>query len=125
MKSYADLLKEWSDATGGDHLSLQDWAALRLKLAEEEYTEWREALQYFVDTGDAKPMAKESADLMYVIVGAAQRPAINVDTAFRLVHESNMSKFGPNGELYERPDGKILKGPHYHEANMTSAVTGA
>jgi hypothetical protein len=121
MKSYAALLQEWSDASGGDKLSLKAWAELRLKLADEEYKEWREALQYFVDTGDAKPMAKESADVAYVIWGAAQRPGIDMDIAFREVHDSNMTKFGPGARF--REDGKVLKGPNYREADMTSAVS--
>lgn len=120
--SYAEMLREWSEATGCDHLSLENWAELRLKLAEEEYTEWREALQAFVDTGDAQPMAKESADLMYVIVGAAARPGINTDTAFREVHRSNMTKILLDGSCIIRADGKILKPLTYQEADMTKAV---
>ena len=120
--SYAIMLREWSEATGGDHLSLEDWAELRLNLAEEEYTEWREALQHFVDTGDAQPMAKESADLGYVIWGAAARPRIDMDTAFREVHKSNMTKFLPDGSCIVRADGKILKPISYKEADMSKAV---
>jgi phosphoribosyl-ATP pyrophosphohydrolase len=122
MKSYAALLQEWSDASGGDKLSLEAWAELRLKLADEEYKEWREALQYFVDTGDPKPMAKESADVAYVIWGAAQRPGIDMDIAFREVHDSNMTKFGPGA--WFREDGKVMKGPNYREADMSAAVSG-
>lgn len=120
--SYTGMLQEWSEATGGDHLPLEEWAELRWKLAEEEYTEWCEALQHFVDTGDAKPMAKESADLMYVIVGAAARPGINTDTAFREVHRSNMTKILLDGSCITRADGKILKPLTYQEADMTKAV---
>lgn len=124
MTSYAELLEEWSTASGGDNLSLQKWAELRLSLAEEEYLEWREALEFYVTTGDPKPMAKESADLGYVIWGAAARPRIDLDAAFREVHRSNMSKFGPNGEVYTREDGKVLKGPYYREADMSVAILG-
>ena len=123
MKPYATLLQEWSDASGGDELSLEAWARLRLKLADEEYKEWREALQYFVDTGDPKPMAKESADIAYVIWGAAQRPGIDMDIAFREVHDSNMTKFGPGA--WFREDGKVMKGPNYREADMSAAVSGS
>lgn len=124
MKTRAEMLKEWSDASGGDHLSLEAWADLRKSLLNEECKELCDAIDYFVATGDPKPMAKESADVEYVVIGAAQRPGIDLEVAFKEVHSSNMSKFGPNGEMYEREDGKILKGPDYREADMTAAVSG-
>jgi NTP pyrophosphatase (non-canonical NTP hydrolase) len=122
MKTYAELLVEWRDATGGDTLSLEAWAELRKDLLTEECRELCDAIDWFVATGDPKPMAKESADVGYVVWGAAQRPGIDVDAAFREVHKSNMTKFGPNGELLVREDGKVLKGPDYVPADMSVAV---
>lgn len=122
MRTYAEMLIEWRDATGGDTLSLEAWAKLRKDLLDEECRELRDAIDWFVATGDARPMAKESADVGYVVWGAAQRPGIDVDAAFREVHRSNMTKFGPNGELVVREDGKILKGENYEEADMSVAV---
>lgn len=120
--SQATMLREWHEATGGDPLPLEAWAELRLELADSEHTEWRGALQHFVKTGDAEPMAKETADLMYVLVGAAQRPRIDTDFAFQLVHESNMTKILPDGSYITRADGKILKPLTYQEADMSGAV---
>jgi NTP pyrophosphatase (non-canonical NTP hydrolase) len=125
MKTRAEMLQEWSDASGGDNLSLEAWADLRKSLLNEECRELCDAIDHFVATGDPKPMAKESADVEYVVIGAAQRPGIDLEVAFKEVHSSNMSKFGPNGEVYEREDGKILKGPNYREADMTAAVSGS
>lgn len=122
MKTYAELLVEWRDAMGGDYLDLKAWAELRKDLLKEECRELCEAIDFYVETGDPKPMAKESADVGYVVWGAAQRPGIDVDAAFREVHRSNMTKFGPNGELIVRKDGKVLKGPDYEEADMSVAV---
>jgi predicted HAD superfamily Cof-like phosphohydrolase len=59
---------------------------------------------------------------MYVIVGAAARPEINTDTAFREVHRSNMTKILLDGSCIARADGKILKPLTYQEADMTKAV---
>jgi predicted HAD superfamily Cof-like phosphohydrolase len=122
MKSQADMLIEWRDATGGDNLSLVAWAELRKDLLREETKEACDAIDIYVETGDARPLAKELADVEYVTEGTAQRPGINLEVAFREVHRSNMSKVGPNGQVSERPDGKILKGPYYQEADMTTAV---
>lgn len=52
-------------------------------------------------------------DLGVVVQGAnlvAGYPAEKVDAA---IHESNMSKLGPDGLPLYRADGKILKGPGY------------
>jgi predicted HAD superfamily Cof-like phosphohydrolase len=122
MKTRVEMLREWSAATGGDRLSLADWAKLRIELLREECDELCEAIDYFVATGDPRPMAKESADLEYVIEGAVLRPGIDVYAAFCEVHRSNMTKIGPDGELCVREDGKILKPPGYEEADMSVAV---
>lgn len=40
--------------------------------------------------------------------------------AFRLVHESNMSKLDENGQVLRREDGKVLKGPNYVAPDLTA-----
>lgn len=120
----AAMLTEWSEATGGDNLSLVEWAELRKELLMREAEEACEAIDIYVETGDARPLAKELADVQYVLEGTAQRPMIDLVTAFRLVHASNMSKIGPDGSYEVRADGKILKGPHYYEPDMAPAIGG-
>lgn len=68
---------------------------------------------------DLEKIAKESADLKVVTYGTDCALGIDSDVAFRAVNDSNMSKIGPNGEVVKRDDGKILKGPHYREADMS------
>lgn len=120
----AAMLAEWSEATGGDNLSLVKWAELRKELLMRETEEACEAIDTYVETGDAQKLAKELADVHYVLEGTAQRPRINLIVAFQLVHDSNMSKIGPDGSYEVRADGKILKGPHYYEPDMAPAVGG-
>lgn len=81
-----------------------------------------DALDYHVDTGDPRWLAKELADLVYVCFGTAQRPGIDLDTAFRLVHRSNMSKIHPDGSYRVREDGKILKPEGWRAPDMSPAV---
>lgn len=123
--SYADMLAEWSTATGGDPRDVREWADLRLKLMKEEYEEWIEALEYYVATGDPSKLAKESADVQYILEGTAQRPRIDLDTAFRIVHRSNMTKIHPDGSYQVRDDGKILKPDTYVPPDMGPAIKGA
>jgi len=65
-----------------------------------------------------KNIAKELADLLYVVYGTAVSYGINVDEVFDIVHKSNMSKLGPDGKPIYREDGKALKGPNYKRAEI-------
>jgi NTP pyrophosphatase (non-canonical NTP hydrolase) len=121
MKTYAEMLDEWSQATGGDPRGVGEWADLREKLITEEYQEVLTALDYYVDTEDAKPLAKELADLVYVCFGTTLKPGIDLDAAFRIVHESNMSKI-IDGKVLTRPDGKVMKPDNYKTPDVSPAV---
>ena len=74
---------------------------LRVKLIQEEFDELKEALA----TEDLSSIAKEMADLLYVVYGTAVSYGIDMDPVFREVHRSNMSKVGG----YKREDGKWVK----------------
>ncbi|MFC8428556.1 MazG nucleotide pyrophosphohydrolase domain-containing protein [Streptomyces sp. NPDC057253] len=63
-------------------------------------------------------LAKELADLLYVVFGSADLLGIPLGKAFAEVHDSNMSKLGEDGRPILREDGKVLKGPHYRPADM-------
>lgn len=122
LPSYTEMLDEWSQATGGDPRDREQWAKLREDLITEEYDEVLKALTFYVETGDPRWLAKELADLVYVCFGTAQRPGIDLDTAFRLVHQSNMSKIHPDGSYRVREDGKILKPEGWKSPDMSPAV---
>jgi len=83
---------------------------LRERLIEEEFAELREAMA----TGDIPSIAKELADLLYVVYGTAVSCGIDMETVFREVHRSNMSKVGG----YKRADGKWVKPPTYSKAAL-------
>lgn len=85
---------------------------LRLKLIEEEYQEFMEAL----DWGDDVFIAKEAADLVYVVVGTLISRGIPFNDVFAALQQSNMTKVGPDGSVVKREDGKILKGPDFKPA---------
>jgi predicted HAD superfamily Cof-like phosphohydrolase len=59
-------------------------------------------------------MMKELADVQYVLSGSAVTFGLPLEKVFERVHESNMSKLGPDGKAIHREDGKVLKGPNYH-----------
>lgn len=108
--------------------------SLRFNLIEEEYDEVFDELlpDYLKPPGPSytdpewaddptsrrEKLAKELADLVIVTYGTAISLGIDLDEAVRRVHESNMSKLGPEGLPLYREDGKVLKGPDYREPSM-------
>ena len=85
---------------------------LRLRLIEEEYTEFLEALNW----GDNVYIAKEACDLVYVVVGTLIARGIPFNDVFAALQQSNMTQVGPDGQVTKREDGKILKGPDFRPA---------
>jgi predicted HAD superfamily Cof-like phosphohydrolase len=83
---------------------------LRVQLMQEEFNELKEALA----TEDLSSIAKEMADLLYVVYGTAVSYGIDMDPVFREVHRSNMSKVGG----YKREDGKWVKPATYSPARI-------
>ena len=82
--------------------------ALRVSLIQEEFAELCEALCQ----QDIEAVAKELADLLYVVYGTAVSCGIDMAPVFREVHRSNMSKVGG----HKRADGKWIKPPDYSPA---------
>lgn len=92
------------------------------------YEEKGELFDEFLDHHEWRPktvaelskvrIAKELADLLYVLYGTAASLSIDIDKVFKEVHRSNMSKLGEDGKPIYREDGKVLKGPNYSEAQL-------
>ena len=83
---------------------------LRIRLIEEEFDELKESMV----GGDLAAVAKEMADLLYVVYGTAVSYGIDMDPVFREVHRSNMSTVGG----YKREDGKWVKPATYSPARI-------
>lgn len=130
-----DLVADFHEAMGqpmGQHLPemLQhptdnNLIALRFKLIDEEVEELRSAtVQYYLapTVVNLENVLKELADVQYVLSGFAVTYGLNLDEAFKRVHESNMSKL-VDGRPLKREDGKVLKGPNYAPPSLTDLVT--
>ncbi len=87
---------------------------LRNRLIQEEFEELQEAMQ----GKDLPAIAKELADLLYVVYGTAVSLGIDMDPVFKEVHRSNMSKIGG----YKREDGKWVKPPTYSPASLDAII---
>lgn len=101
----------------------------RINLICEEYEEVAQAILYLEDTRlnmtsgtmeEAKEeLAKELADLLYVVYGTAEELGIPLEEVFKTVHESNMSKVWPDGEVHYNEFGKVLKPNTYVKPDLS------
>ena len=88
----------------------EDTRRLRIRLIQEEFDELKESMV----EGNLAALAKEMADLLYVVYGTAVSYGIDMEPVFREVHRSNLSKVGG----YKREDGKWVKPPTYSPAKI-------
>ena len=95
-----------------------DIEALRSELIREEYEEWKLA----AEDGDIVEMARELADIVYVVYGAALAYGINLDAVISAIHQANMRKLGPDGRPVWREDGKLMKPKGWVPADVASVL---
>lgn len=109
------LVAQFSDASGGFTYDAE-MIGLRRKLICEESGEATDELALFLaGQGSLKGLAKELADVLYVVYGTAHCFGIDLQRVFEEVHRSNMSKF----PAVLREDGKVTKGPNYVEPDLS------
>jgi predicted HAD superfamily Cof-like phosphohydrolase len=91
---------------------------LRLDLIEEELEE----LQYAIDNQNMVDTADALTDLLYVVYGAGHAFGIDLDDCFKEVHQSNLSKLGPDFRPIKREDGKVLKPDTYFPPDLKTVL---
>jgi predicted HAD superfamily Cof-like phosphohydrolase len=125
MNSYEQRVREFHAATemaidkGFDISLLELRKVLIAEEVKELFAEIDKAVEELKTQGQvSKPtrlnMMKEIADVQYVLSGTNVTFGLPANEVFARVHESNMSKLGPDGKPLLRADGKVLKGPNYH-----------
>lgn len=67
-------------------------ASFRLSLIEEEFSELKQA----VAENNMTEVVDALGDILYVVYGMGQAFGIDLDKAFKIVHDSNMSKLCKN-----------------------------
>lgn len=118
--SYSARLRDFHKACDlalDEYQPSRDLLQLRKRLiveeAKEAGDEFSEALRIGRLKDDVRiKLAKELADIIYVVVGAAVSLGIDIDQAFDAVHESNMSKL-IDGKAVKDDGGKVVKGANY------------
>lgn len=91
-------------------------ANFRLNLLKEELAEVEQAMS----NKDMINLAKELADLQYVLFGAVLEFGLQgiFEKVFNEVHKSNMTKLNADGKPVLRADGKVLKSDLYKDADI-------
>lgn len=118
---YQDV-KEFQTAVGqniGTKTEFPDPAEreLRIKLLKEEYEEYIQG----ECKNDIENIAKELADIIYIVCGTAASYGIPLDRVFDEVHKSNMAKL-VDGKPVRRADGKILKPDGWKPPNIKNIL---
>ncbi len=91
---------------------------LHYDLMAEELAEIDMAMADCTHVEDLPDLAKELADLLYVVYDTSAAFGLDIDRVFAEVHSSNMSKLDADGKPIYREDGKVLKGPNYQSPNL-------
>lgn len=105
----------------------------RLQLIREEYDETDEALTTYsivlcsdaprITAAEAREhLAKELADLLYVVYGTAEELGIPLEEVFNEVHQSNMQKIWPDGQVHYNEFGKVMKPPAYSAPDISGIM---
>jgi predicted HAD superfamily Cof-like phosphohydrolase len=120
QKMVEEFHRKFGGAIATKPLALSDISAmlifLRRKLIKEEARELEEELVYS-NRISLVPIAKEMADLLYVVYGTAVSLGIDLEPIFEAVHKSNMTKNGAADG-----SGKILKGDSYVPPDVESIL---
>ena len=117
MSRARDYLDEWNEAVGnGFPQPSGKQKIFHRRMIHEECSEVRQELS---KTVDRVALAKELADLVYVVTDCARTYDIDLDAVLQAVHASNMTKVkgGVKRSTNKWEQGKILKGPFYRSPN--------
>jgi len=112
MKTFGQNVKTSSG------LSSEKINMLRIKLIEEELSEFKKAIneKNLIEVADAL------TDILYVTYGAGHAFGIDLDKCFDEVQKSNMSKLDDTGKPIYNELGKVMKGPNYFKPNLSKLL---
>mgnify|MGYP002853721868 FL=1 len=112
MKTFGQNVKTSSG------LSSEKINMLRIKLIEEELSEFKKAIneKNLIEVADAV------TDILYVTYGAGHAFGIDLDKCFDEVQKSNMSKLDDTGKPIYNELGKVMKGPNYFKPNLSKLL---
>ncbi len=115
LKFHQRFHSHWQDEPSS--LIPEEVKQLRIRLINEETAELVEA----IGQGSLKEIAKEMADVLYVVLGTVVAFGLQnqMGAIFDEVHQSNMAKMDGKGKFeMSGPQGKVLKGKNYQKPKL-------
>lgn len=93
---------------------------LRFDLMKEENEEYLQAAK----EGDLTEIADALGDMLYILCGSILKHGLQnkMESIFKEIQRSNMSKLDVNGKPIYREDGKILKSDLYFKPNIKNIL---
>jgi len=93
---------------------------LRYNLMKEENEEYLQAAK----EGDLTEIADALGDMLYILCGSILKHGLQnkMESVFKEIQRSNMSKLDVNGKPIYREDGKILKSDLYFKPNIENIL---
>lgn len=121
-----EKVREFEKLVGGrnpDAPSIADIKTRRLR-CDLLFEEVNEVIEALFDE-NLEEIAKELADLLYVVLGTAVAYGIPLERVFEEVHRSNMTKIMPDGTIKYGANGKVIKPLTYQPADVKSVLFSA
>ena len=119
MKKQLDLVKEFHDkfktpVLTSPSLIPKERSKLRFLLMKEEVEEYQKG----IEDQDLKNIAKELADILYVVYGTILEHGLQekIEEVFEEVHRSNLSK--------DQHQFKMVKGKKFFKADIDQFIKG-
>ena len=100
------------------HMLTGDLAKLRIKLIEEEFKEYKDA----IEAGDIIAAADALGDLLFAIYGTCVTHGFNADVVMAEITRSNNTKMSVDGNPTNHKGGKILKGPNFQPPRLAMVL---
>lgn len=93
---------------------------LRFELMKEENSEYIVAVQ----NKDLTEVLDACIDMAYILFGTINMHGLQdiFEEGFKIVHENNMTKIGPDGKVIRDASGKILKPVGYKKVDLTNLI---
>jgi predicted HAD superfamily Cof-like phosphohydrolase len=93
----------------------------RIRIMHEEMME---VIAAIYKNEPIEDLAKELVDLIYVTLGTVGAFGLTekFEAVFEAVHQSNMSKIGPDGKVHYNEYGKVIKPPGYTKPNIQEVL---
>lgn len=116
QEKIAEVREGWIAESSNEEEVLKG-ISLRERLITEEVNEMLEAM----NSGNEVEVLDGAVDSFYVILGTLHELGLldKFEEAWKMVHENNMSKLGPDGKVLKDSGGKVIKPKDFKKLDLS------